>query len=111
MKGFPADKIHNLVNKLRTTGLLIDKKTKHKLRVLTEGKLNIIGARLEHAPRKSLKRLAQETGVSKCSARTATLLLKLRHCKTTVIRAVQLAGFVFAVGFYSLSLKVRSIRS
>jgi transcriptional regulator of NAD metabolism len=31
--------IHNLVNKLRTTGPLIDKKTKHKRRVLTEKKL------------------------------------------------------------------------
>jgi hypothetical protein len=43
--------IHHLVNKLRTTGLLIDKKTKHKRRVLTEVKLDDIGARLEHAPR------------------------------------------------------------
>jgi transposase len=30
--------IHNLVNKLKTTGLLTDKKTKHKRRVLTEEK-------------------------------------------------------------------------
>jgi hypothetical protein len=29
-------KIHNVVNKLRTTGLLTDKKTKHKRRVLTK---------------------------------------------------------------------------
>jgi hypothetical protein len=53
------------VNKLRTTGLLIDKEQKHKRRVLTEGKSDDIGARLEHTPRKSLKHLAQETGVSK----------------------------------------------
>jgi hypothetical protein len=39
-------------------------------------KLDDIGARLEHTPRKSLKRLAQETEVSKSSARTATHLLK-----------------------------------
>jgi transposase len=38
--------IHNLVNKLRTTGFLIDKKTKHKGRVLTEEKLDETGARL-----------------------------------------------------------------
>jgi transposase len=56
--------IHNLVNTLRTTGFLIDKKTKHKHRVLTEEKLDEIGATLEHTPRKSLKRLAHETGVS-----------------------------------------------
>jgi hypothetical protein len=67
--------IHNLVNKLRTTGFLIDKKTKHKRRVLTE-KLDDMGARLEHTPRKSLRRLAQATGVSKSSARTATQLLR-----------------------------------
>jgi transposase len=67
--------IHNLVNKFRTTGLLIDKKQKHKRRMLTE-KLRNIGARLEHTPRKSLKRLAQEIGVSQSSARSATQLLK-----------------------------------
>jgi hypothetical protein len=43
---------------------LIDQKQKHKHRVLTEETLNII-ARLEHTPKKSLKRLAQETGMSK----------------------------------------------
>jgi hypothetical protein len=67
--------INNLVNKLRTTELLMDKKRKHKRRVLTE-KLHYIGARLEHTPRKSLKRLDQETGASKSSARTVTHLLK-----------------------------------
>jgi hypothetical protein len=44
--------------------------------VLTEEILNDIGVRLEHTPRKSLKRLAQETEVSKSSARTETQLLK-----------------------------------
>jgi hypothetical protein len=43
--------------------------------VFTE-KLDDIGARLEHTPSKSLKRLAQETGVSKSSARKATQMLK-----------------------------------
>jgi transposase len=65
--------IHNLVNKLGTTGLLMDKKAKHKRRVLTEEKLDDTEVRLDHAPRKSLKRLAQETGVSKSSARMATI--------------------------------------
>jgi hypothetical protein len=55
------------VNKLRSTGLLIDKKQKHKCQVLTEEKLNAIGAR----PRKSLKHLVQETGVPKSTARRA----------------------------------------
>jgi hypothetical protein len=35
---------NNLVNKLRTTSRLVDKKTKHKCRVLTEEKLDDIGA-------------------------------------------------------------------
>jgi hypothetical protein len=63
------------VNKLTTAGLLIDKKQKHNRRVLSE-KLDVKGARHEHTPRKSLTRLAQETRVSKSSARTATQLLK-----------------------------------
>ncbi|PNF16955.1 hypothetical protein B7P43_G03166, partial [Cryptotermes secundus] len=45
-------------------------------RVLTKGKLDDIGTRLEHTPRKSLNRLTQETGVSKPSSGTATHLLK-----------------------------------
>jgi transposase len=67
--------IINLVNKLRTTGLLIGKEQKYNRRVLSE-KLDDIGVRLEQTRRKSLKRLAQETGVSKSSARTETQLLK-----------------------------------
>jgi hypothetical protein len=62
-----------LVNQLILRGL-----KKHKRRVLTEGKLDDIGARLEYTPRKLLKRLPQETDVSKPSARRATQLLKLR---------------------------------
>jgi hypothetical protein len=77
--------IHNLVNKLRPTRLLIDKKQKHKCRVLTEEKLDDREARLEHTRRKSLKLLAQETGVSR--ARGAKQLLKLRPYKTTAIHA------------------------
>jgi hypothetical protein len=40
--------ILNLVNKLRTTGLLIGKKQKHMRLVLTEEKLGDMGARLEN---------------------------------------------------------------
>jgi hypothetical protein len=42
--------IHSMVNKLTVTGLLTDKKHKHKHRVLTE-KLDDIGARLERTLR------------------------------------------------------------
>jgi hypothetical protein len=55
--------------------------------VLTKKKLDDVGARLEHTPRKSLEHLAEETGVSKSSARTATQLPKLRPYKITVIDA------------------------
>jgi hypothetical protein len=48
------------VNKRRTARLLIDKNQKYKRRVLTH-KLNDVGSRYEHTPRKSLKRLAEET--------------------------------------------------
>jgi hypothetical protein len=68
-------------------GALIDKRQKHKRQVFTEEKLDDTGARVEHTPRKSLKRLAQETRVSKSSARSSTRLLKLRPYKTTVIHA------------------------
>jgi hypothetical protein len=68
--------MYSLLNKFRTTWLLVHRKKKRKRRVLTEEKLDDIGARLEPTPTKSLKLLAQETGVSKSSARTATQLLK-----------------------------------
>jgi hypothetical protein len=90
---------------------LIDKKQKHKRRALTEESLDDIGARLERTPRKS-QRLAQETRVSKSSARRATQLLRLRPYKTTAIHSlqprIQLAGFIYAIGFHSLLQKVRS---
>jgi hypothetical protein len=81
---------------------LVSDSQNHKRRMLTE-KLDGKGARLEHTPRKSLKRLAQETGVSKSSARTATQLLKpsseswflvcckcKKHCCTCVFLTKQL---------------------
>jgi hypothetical protein len=61
---FSTHTIHNLVNKLRSTGLLIDNKQKYKRRVPTEAELDDTGVRFVCTPRKSLKRLAEETGVS-----------------------------------------------
>jgi hypothetical protein len=81
--------IHNLVTKPTSTGLLRDKKQKHKFRVLTEEALDDIRARLEYTPSKSPKHLAQETGVSKSSVGMATQLLKLKPYKPTVIHALQ----------------------
>jgi hypothetical protein len=86
-------------------GLLIDKKTKHKCCVLTEKKLDDRGARFEHTSRKSLKRLAQETGVLKSSARTATQFLKLKPYKTTEIHALQPWNSTSRVHFFSWFLE------
>jgi hypothetical protein len=93
------------VNKLKSTEFLIDKKQNHKLRVLAEENLDDIGARLEHTPRKSLKRLAQQTRVSKSSVRTATQLLKLGAYKTTVIHTLQPRDAAGRVRFYSWFLQ------
>jgi transposase len=77
--------IHAIVNKVRQTGSLLNKKRAvSKRRVLTEEKLDEIGARLERSPRKSFRLIAQETGISKTSARTAAMLLKLKPNETTV---------------------------
>ena len=57
-----------LVNKFRETGSILDKKRNVKQHVLTEQKLEEIGERLENSPQKSLRRLAQETDISKASA-------------------------------------------
>jgi len=47
--------IHHLVNKLETTGSLMNKKPARKRTVLTEQKLDTSGAQLETSPKKSLK--------------------------------------------------------
>jgi hypothetical protein len=80
--------IHNFVNQLRSAGPLTDKKQKCKRRVITEEKMDDIRPILEHTPR-SLKRLAQETGVSTSSARKATQMLKLRPHNRMTIHALQ----------------------
>jgi hypothetical protein len=76
MQIFSGKTIPSLVNKLRRTEFPTDKKQKHQRRVLTQEKLDDTRARFEHIPRKSLKRLSQETGVSNSSTRTATQLPK-----------------------------------
>ncbi|KAJ4439784.1 hypothetical protein ANN_07912 [Periplaneta americana] len=70
--------IHDLVNKVRRTGSFSNKKRIQQCRVLTEENLDEVGARLEHSPRKSLRRLAQEVNISKMSAFVATKILKLK---------------------------------
>ncbi|KAJ4451314.1 hypothetical protein ANN_02775 [Periplaneta americana] len=81
--------IHDLVNKVRRTGYFLNKKRVQQRRVLTEEKLDEVGARLEHSPRKSLRRLTQEFNISKTSAFVATKLLELQPYRLTVVHALQ----------------------
>jgi hypothetical protein len=62
-------------------GSLLDKRPDRKRNVLTEETLGDIGAGLETSPRKSLKRLEQETGVSRTSEGRATKLLNCDHVR------------------------------
>jgi hypothetical protein len=64
--------IHEPINKVRSTGSLLDKKPATKRNVLTEEELDEIGPTLEQTPQKSLRCLAQETGISKSSATRVT---------------------------------------
>jgi hypothetical protein len=57
---------------------VLDKKKIQKCHDLTKEKLDHIGVRLETSPRKSLRLLALQSGVSKASANTVTKLLNLR---------------------------------
>jgi hypothetical protein len=65
--------------------VLDKKKTKKKGHILTEEKLGQIVASLESSPKKSLRRLALQCGVSKSAAHLATKLLKLKSYRTTVV--------------------------
>ncbi|PNF37420.1 hypothetical protein B7P43_G16027 [Cryptotermes secundus] len=81
--------VNRLLKKWRATGSVSDKKKQSKRTVLTEEKVKDIQARLQISPRKSLRRLAQETGVSLGSARTATKLIKFRPYKVTVVHELK----------------------
>jgi hypothetical protein len=65
--------ILRLVKTVRSTGSFLDKKYTRQNAVLTEETLDEIGSRLEHSPRKSPARLAQQAQVSKTTAWRATL--------------------------------------
>jgi hypothetical protein len=108
--------IHNLVNKLKPTGLLIDKKENHKRRVYTEENSDDIIARLEHHLENHwnvwLKRLECQSRVQDQQHNFWSLdPIKQQNPRTPCSREIQLAGFIFAVGFCSLSSKVSSICS
>jgi hypothetical protein len=67
--------------------------TRRKLKrryILTEEKLDEIGARLEASPKKSPRRLALQCGVSKSAAHIATKLFKLKPYRRTVFTNINL---------------------
>lgn len=101
--------VHRIVNKVRATGSLLDRKPELKRRVLTEEKLDEIGARLEHSPRKSLRCLAQETGVSITTVRTATKLLK-QPTFEKVVMLVECAGNVLRFTVKNIRMPYHDLR-
>jgi transposase len=81
--------ILRLVKKVRSTGSFLDKKYTRQNAVLTDETLDEIGARLEHSPRKSLTRLAQQAQVSKTTVWRATKNLHLRPYKITQVQVIE----------------------
>jgi hypothetical protein len=81
--------ILRLVEKVRSTGSFLDKKCTRQNAVLTEETLDEIGARLEHSPRKSLARLAQQAQVSKTTAWRATKNLHLLPYKIAQVQVIE----------------------
>jgi hypothetical protein len=73
--------ILRLVKKVCSTGSFLYKKYTRQTAVLTEETLDKTGARLEHSPRKSPARLAQQAQVSKTTAWRATKNYIYSHIK------------------------------
>ncbi|PSN49807.1 hypothetical protein C0J52_01372 [Blattella germanica] len=72
--------IHRLVCKVRETGAFADKRNR-KRTVLTEEKLDDIGACFKQSSHNNLSKLAQQVGVSISSVWNATKLLKFKPYK------------------------------
>jgi hypothetical protein len=70
--------IHELTEKVRSTGLLLDKKPARNSTGFADEILGEIEARFLHTPQKSLKRHAQDVGILKSSA--ALVACYFRSC-------------------------------
>jgi hypothetical protein len=81
--------IHNLVNKLKKTGSLPEKKTDRKGTVQTEKTFVDIGARLETSPRKFLEMTSAGDGCFDIICTKGHKIVKLRPYKTTVVHALK----------------------
>jgi hypothetical protein len=80
-----GNKVSKFVKKVRTHGVLIDRKPLKRSSVLTEEELHDIGHRRDNSPRKTLRRLAQQADVSVGSAWKETKLLHIHPYKITVV--------------------------
>jgi hypothetical protein len=73
--------IRKLTNKVKSPGSLLDKKSADKLCIPMEEKTDEVRARLEYTAHKSLRHLAQQTGIWKWPTAKATKATKLRPYK------------------------------
>jgi hypothetical protein len=69
--------IQRLVERFRETGSIGEKRRSGRLSVLSNDSLEDIRVRLLQSPRKSLRKLSQQTGMTYGSVQTATKRLKL----------------------------------
>ena len=79
------DTVRRLANKFRETGSVLDKALRVTTYVLKEDKLGEIRERPKHTPTKCLRRLGQETGISKSTAWRGTKLLHMKPYKITIV--------------------------
>lgn len=68
-------RIYNIVLKLFSAGSVLDKKKPRKRLVLTEERLDVIGARFKAVPKKPLRLLSLHSWLPKGTAHVATNLL------------------------------------
>jgi hypothetical protein len=97
--------VNQLIRKLHITGSMLDKKKERKRNVLTEEKLTDIQARLQLSPRKSLRRLSQETDVAYTTARRATKLLGFRPYRILEVHRIKHTHFNLSITFCSWLLR------
>jgi transposase len=69
--------IQRLVKRFRETGSIGEKRRSGRLSVLSNDSLEYIRVHLLQSPRKSLRKLSQQTGMTYGSVQTATKHLKL----------------------------------
>jgi hypothetical protein len=77
--------VTKLIKTWRTVGSVLDKTRHRRKAVLTDEKLEDILAWLQISPRKSLRRLSQEAGVSADCTSKATKLMKLHLYRDGVV--------------------------